>query len=29
MAGWTELTLWECELAEMETVAQRLTEFLD
>ena len=26
--GWTMLTLWECELAEMEIVAQRLTDFL-
>ena len=28
-AGWTELTLWECELADMDAVAQRLSAFLD
>ena len=27
-AGWTGLTLWECELANMDAVAQRLSAFL-
>ena len=27
-AGWTGLTLWECELADTEAVARRLTAFL-
>ena len=28
-AGWTELTLWECELANENAVRQRLSAFLD
>ena len=28
-AGWTSLTLWECELADREALAQRLRYFLD
>ncbi len=28
-AGWTGLTLWECELADMDAVARRLSAFLD
>ena len=28
-AGWAGLTLWECELADMEAIARRLNAFLD
>ena len=28
-AGWTGLTLWECELADVDAVARRLSAFLD
>ena len=27
--GWTGLTLWECELADVDAVARRLSAFLD
>lgn len=29
VAGWTGLTLWECELADMDAVTRRLSAFLD
>ena len=28
-AGWAELTLWECELSDKDSVARRLSAFLD